>query len=141
MLEMCGIAIAPGNLGPRECAVGVTVRPNGAMEPLEDVRGEDTHGARQGELPVALEGPRGRGGYAGGQAGECVEAEAACGGVAEGGGTVFSAYLWRSPTRLLEGRVTNSSSKGSSPRPPPGIDRLYLPMGRDLSISPTLQPY
>ena len=88
VLEMCGIAIAPGDLGPRECAVGLTVLPNGAMEPLME-----TYAERTLMLRVKENYPRGRGGCAGGQAGERLEAEAACGGGGERGGTVSSTYL------------------------------------------------
>ena len=40
VLEMCGIAIAPGDLGPRECAVGLNIQPGRATEAIMETCAE-----------------------------------------------------------------------------------------------------
>lgn len=40
VLEMCGLTLAPGDLGPRQCAVGMAFNPDGSMEPITETYGE-----------------------------------------------------------------------------------------------------
>ncbi|TFY60955.1 hypothetical protein EVJ58_g4815 [Rhodofomes roseus] len=40
VLEMCGITIKPGDLGPRKCSVGMRIEPGGGRTPITETYGE-----------------------------------------------------------------------------------------------------